>query len=408
MSIENRTVARLRLREEPAGSYELDMTSAGTSFTSFVDVPFISGSLQVSPMVKMLPTDHVQQFIDGYSEEIPGPKSWKLSFKMHLAPTGVAANASTTSVESVLATLQKICMGGISLSAGTDMASGVSTAGCTVTTGHGSRVPVGTAVGIGVQTTPQSFEVAEVKSQSTDAITWKRVTATTPVTGAVYRSSTIYLKEDPDTSMQFALDFVETDERLILMGGQGSFTVEIGNGELPTATFSIEGTDWLQYAGSAISVATFTNLAPVAVYGSEFQVCAVGSTSRGVLPISALAINPNLAYENVPYPGRQNVYRKRRVRSAPSVSGSFTVPYEAATWLTARANKSDHAIFAQIGSAAGNAMLISVPTIQILDVQPVEVGKLSYQQVSWKARHDAEIGGGATEITRSALRFHYV
>jgi hypothetical protein len=89
------------------------------------------------------------------------------------------------------------------------------------------------------------------------------------------------------------------------------------------------------------------------------------------------------------------------------IAGSFTIPYEAQTWFTSRASRTDHAVALQIGSTTtSGGVLLTAPTAQITDVQKADAGGIDSQQVSWKGRLDGDITSATTEIHRSAFRIH--
>src|SRR5690349_15412399 len=116
MSIESFLLSRMRVAVEPAGSYGVDIWAAGAGAASFLDVPFIEGTAQLTLTQKTLPPGTVQQYLDAAAKEVLGNKAASLSFSMVLAPTGVAANNATASItDSANAQLRilKAIMGGL-------------------------------------------------------------------------------------------------------------------------------------------------------------------------------------------------------------------------------------------------------------------------------------------------------
>lgn len=410
MTIELHALKRIRLRAE--STFATDMTSAGTSFTSFLDVPAMASGISLTLNQQMLSLDTTQQFVDGQEEKLVGIKSWSLSFTTPLAATGVLANTSTTSVTSALGKILTQALGAESLSAGSTVASGGSTTGCVVTGGHGSRVPIGSAIG---NAPVSAWELREVLSLSTDTITTK-MAFTTTMSGAIARSATYYLTEPAEapTTLQFAVEGVELDDRFILLGGRCTLAFGFAAGQVPTVQVTVTGNYWFRYtSGDALAAASYTNYSPIAMVGSELHVATVGSTAQALQsPCMGFTLNLNTSWIPLRTPGGvQTEFGLRRGRSNPVVSGSWTIPYQNDTYFDSLETYVDHAVFLQIGGAlidgtkGSGAVLISCPTVQIVNVQRVDADGVAAQQISFEGRSDNS-GTPTTSLARSAFRVH--
>ncbi len=400
MTIEIHKLQTIAVIAESAGQYAVDKTSAGTSLGSLTAVPFLEGTSTLTLGQAMLPNTQAQQYIDQIAEDIVGIRSWSMSMTMYLASTGTAADASTSSTTSPLGIFLKAIMGAEALSAGSTVASGGGVGGFVATGGQGTRLTAGNAVLVNSQ-------ARKIKTRSTDTITYAQEISSVSA-GTVYRSATYSMVEDPDTSLQFAVQGVETHDRWILMGGQGSFTLNIPIAGLPTITFTLSGADWLNYTGSALTAASYTATSPAVVMSSEFTLPTNAVTARNALDVQSLSISPNINYAPIRTPaGVMTILRMRRQRSVPAATMQFQTTYDAQTYWTGRAARTDYGFAFQIGATAGSTVLIDIGTCQITDVQRSEVDpQLAGQTVSLKARNDADCGTASTALERSFMKIY--
>jgi len=89
------------------------------------------------------------------------------------------------------------------------------------------------------------------------------------------------------------------------------------------------------------------------------------------------------------------------------VQGQFTLPYQDNTWFTGRNNRTDYACTYTMGVAAGSAVVLSAPTLQVLNPQrAADAGGLAAQTVMWKGRRDTDVGADTSEIGKSPFRIH--
>ena len=414
MSIEVSAVQRIRVITEAAGSFATDQTG---SLGSFVDVPAMEGTATVALGQEMLDPAYAQQHKDGRVTHILGRKSCSLSFSVPLASTGTAAASGISAVQGALGLLLAATMGGEDLGAGTTISdAGVADTDFDVASATG--LTAGTAMGVLVGTTT---EWRVIENIATLNVTPKLNFSASPSNGAVVNScATYYLKQDPDTSLQFAVYGAEQDDRWLLQGCQlQSMTLEVTSGQIPKITFTFSGATWTYGAststpitGSAIATATYSNVSPVAavsgVYYQQTAGTATYSASTSRLDVSQEAWSPAMAYVPQTSPtGVQTVLRWVRNRVNPVVSFTFNVPYQDTTWFAVRDAKTVKAFVRQFGSGtAGSTVLIEIPSAQVVDVQRVDDGGLAYQTVSCAAGLDTDIASNTGDQSFSPLRFH--
>jgi hypothetical protein len=87
---------------------------------------------------------------------------------------------------------------------------------------------------------------------------------------------------------------------------------------------------------------------------------------------------------------------------------SMNIPHENNDWFDNRDALTDYHIEWQVGtSAAGKAIVISLPRAECVNVQPVNQDGLAYQRVTFEATTDGATGSADSDLTRSAMRIHF-
>lgn len=417
MSIEVQAVQRIRGFTEV--TFGADSSASAGSFT---DLPIVEGSATITlTRDEMDPSQLVQSRLEA-RKRVLGKRSATLSFQLNLSPTGTAAASGVAAVTSALGLVLKNVMGAEVLGTGSTSAAGSTASVVNVSAGTGTRwanpgTLMGWANSAGV------VEWREVEARSTDAITLKRGFSGAPANGNVlYQAATYYFTENPTTSMAFIVEGLESDDRWLLTGCQavGGMTIalDLTGGAIPRVTFNFTAARW--YASDETSsdlrgtlgTATYTAYNPIVGEAGNFEVWTVGaptySTTQSI-HVSALAFEPAVAY--VPYtsPNGVNTVKQwvaSRNADAP-VKGSFTLPYESVVWFGHRNSRSDLACQYVAGVAAGSAVILSCPTIQILNPQrQADAAGLAAQVVMFNGRRDTDVGATTTEVAKSPFRIH--
>lgn len=414
MTIEVHSVQRLRVLSE--ASFAADGTGTLGNYT---DVPMREGSGTMTLMIDSLdPQTQVQSRVE-YREEVLGKRSATLQFTLNLAPTGTAAASGISAVQGALGLLLKATYGGETLGTGTTFTGGTATVP-TVTSAAGFLAggAIAWTNGSGV------LEVREIESIAANSITLKHAFSAAPTNAQVaYAAATYSFTEDPQESLQFIVEGVEAQDRWVLLGGQAvggvTLAVDPSGAALPSIQFSLTFAKWLdstECAGSITSTlgtASYTNYNPIVGQAGELRAFVVGAstlTTSSVVHCSALSFAPKVVFVPVTSPsGTNTIYRWRAGRVMPPVEGSFTTFFEDYTWWSARAAKSDYDIAYQMGQAAGSTVVITAPTVQIVNPQRVADGnQLAGQAVAFKGRRDTDTGASTTALAKSPTRIHLV
>ena len=414
MTIEVHSVQRLRVWSE--SSFATDGTGTLANYT---DVPVREGTGTMTLTLDSLdPMQQVQSRVE-YREEVLGKRSATLQFTLNLAPTGTAAASGIAAVQGALGLLLKATYGGETLGTGTTFTGGTATIP-TVTSAAGFLA----GGAIGWSNASGVLEVREIESIAGNSITLKHAFSAAPTNAQVaYAAATYSFTEDPQESLQFIVEGVEAQDRWVLLGGQavGGVTVAIdpSGAALPSIQFSMTFANWLdstECAGSitgTIGNATYSNYSPIVGQAGELRAFVVGAstlTTSSIVHCSALAFSPKVVFVPVTSPsGTNTIYRWRAGRAMPPVEGSFTTFFQDYTWWSARAAKSDYDIAYQMGQAAGSTVVITAPTVQIVNPQRVADGnQLAGQAVAFKGRRDTDTGASTTALAKSPTRIHLV
>jgi hypothetical protein len=391
-------------------------TDITASLASFLPVPFQEGSCQMTIGRNPQDPQTAVQYIDDYTEEVFGPKSWTLNFTMVLAPTGTAAGSATAAVQGCLGYLLAACMGGEDLGTGSTFSSGWTGSGGDV--GSGAGFSKGTA--IGWVNGSNLYEMRPLKNVSSNTLATKLAFSSSPANGNVaYSCATYYLTSDPQTSLQFVARSLEDDDDWVLMGGQlASMTLTCPlDGTLPTIQFAWQGVKWIYGADAAgsgslgdISPATYSNFAPVSGYNGYFHTQVNGKTtnSGSLVNVSAVAFKPNITYVKIPSPsGIEGVLRWRKTRKrGPSIEGSYTTYFENTARFIDRDDKDDRLIWYQVGQTQGLSVALEAGTVQYGDVQRINGGDIASEMVPWKGRRDGDITSASGDQQLSPWRIH--
>jgi hypothetical protein len=234
----------------------------------------------------------------------------------------------------------------------------------------------------------------------------------TPATGStVYCPVTFHLTDDPSSPLQIAYEGKETSHRYGYMGCNGGFTMAFENDTLATLSPTMQGMSWLKYGTATLAEATIANYQPIAVKDSELIVGTVGATTRNLIHTSARSMALNLVYQILATSsGVEGAIRPRRMHQPPVISGSFTTYRDGSgfDWESAQEDRTELAIFQQLGSTVGGTALLAAPTVQVAVPTDADISGTDGMTVNYKGRNDQAGAAAATDAERSAFRIHLV
>lgn len=415
-------VQRIRFQVVAATPTAAVGADSSASIGSFVDLPVREGTAQMVLTRDELDPMQVVQHIDEGRERVLGKRTATLTFTVNLAPTGTAAVTGTTAITSPIGRLLKAVMGGENLAAGSTSATSTAIVLKCSTASHASRWAAGCVVGWSNGTFVEWRGVESV-SPTAGTVTLKHGFSAAPsAAAALYNAATYYLTADPDTTLDFLVEGLDSDDRFLLCGGQAAtgigITFDLTGAAIPSVTFNLTFPNWYasNETGSAITgtlgTATYSASSPIVGEAGEYRCWTVGASTYVTttrLHVSAVTWEPHISYVPVTSPsGRNTVWRWKRSRNTDSpVAGSFTIPYEDTTWFAARNSLADKDAMQVAGTAAGSAVILDAPTIQILNPQrAADASQLAAQTLMWKGRRDTDVGSSTNDLAKSAFRVH--
>lgn len=414
MTCELATLQRLRVMAEAEGAAYFGVDNSSNVGMSGLDVPIVDGSLKWDAGAEFLDPKTASIFVDYNPEKLIGRYLPSISFKTALHSHGLTLSGTPAPPsDSTWAQLRmlKAIFGG-SFSTGTTAASTTTQAGTTatsivVTATHGARWSVGDAIAIRMSSTTNEIECRKITAISTDTLTLDQALSAAPANGSpCYGCVSVYLTENPATSLQFVLEGVDADQKLVIAGCQGSVKLDLPIGGIPMIDFDLKGAYFARLASGAVSAASLTFYSPIAATAMELTVPTVAATTRVQVDQSAHAIEVGAAYEPVRSgKGVNTILRWRRKKGVGS-KGSFTTVFEDTTWETKATAKTPLRVHQQIGNQVGSTILISQSTVQLVSYpkEAVHETGIGGQQVMYEARHPT---AWTDEKTRSVITLHF-
>lgn len=414
MSIEADLLRWFGIYVEPAGFYQVDESGTPASFISF---PYEENTLEANGARELLDPITGKNRSDGHDKKVLGVRACTVAAATMLHSHGQDLDGDvtpvTTATWALLRVLQATMGGSIATtneSAQTIVVvTGTTTTTVEVTAAHGGRFQAGGVIACETVSGSSLLEAREILSVAGDVVTVKEAFSAAPVTGQPVRGGiTVYLTEQPTTSLQVLIEGREAQDGRVYRGLQGGHSLTLPVGGRGQIAFALAGASWAPVGSVSGTVPSYANVSNFALNPLEVHVPTIGSTTLVCVDQSEVTIEPAITYApQKSGKATETIARMVRQPTRPIVKGTFTVPFEDDTWNTARDNREDRAVFVQAGNIAGSGMLISMPTVQITDVQKAAAGEgIAGQVVSFEGRHDEEIAG-ATEVGYSAYRLHF-
>lgn len=414
-------VRRIRIAQEPAGSYGVEQ-----SIGSFVDLPAREDSIKVllpepteSPML-------VQQHLHAYPSKVLMPKlgagiDLSTTISARTTRAGDATAAALVDVPDGL--LWHTAFGGVFEGTSTTIASTSTTTSlvCTDASGLAEGGAVALPTGPG-----GALECRVIKTISTDTVTLKLALSSVPTTGmVVYAAATVYMNALDGSQQMFLEALVEginTTDRWLLRGGQlkAPPTFDLTPGTIPKANWSWQMGDWNKADGThttmnpneTLTDQNYTSDGINAVFDSEFRIypMTVSTLPNTLVDAPTLSIAPQIKYGPHKTPaGIHTIKQWVMLRNdGPPVTGEFTLPYEGTTWLDRLEARTELALQMQVGSTVANgAVLFDVPRVSLDSFGREELDGLAGQKITWYGRLDNQTTSSSSNLQKTAFRVHF-
>ena len=418
MTVQVSALGRTRIAAEAA--FAVDETG---TLANFLDLPIVENSGTFVPLIEHLEPELQQQYLHSYtnSKMVLAKKSSTLALTTYLAGTGAPQDGNDTwsttwALGRLLAALMGSAYQGTPQVAVTLVTAGSTTSSINVTAGHGTGLgsPGGAYA---IELVSGLIEAREILSCTANTVVPKVAHSEAPAAGKkVYWATTFGLTNNLAgflSTLQFLVEGAEAGDEYVGLGMQGTLAIDITQGQIAKLSAQLTGASWARPSVTSLSAATITNFSPIAHMTSELILgtgTLTATQTRNLVSHSSSTWTPGLA--NLPVtspegPASSGVIGWKRARGR-AITGQVQVYDDTATnWITADANRTDLALFQQIGMTTAGIVLLSAPTVQLSVVPPrTPANDLYGFLVSWAGRNDEAIATPTTDVQRSAFRVH--
>lgn len=424
MAVYQSKIGRIRIAPEAVFGVE-------ESVGNFIDMPWLETVGATITLLRPVETPgHAQQMLDGYPIGVLMPKRAKIEITFNLETLTTKALSGVTPAVHWLGLLLRAFGFTSFLPTGTTV-SGTGSSVNVVNFTSAASYRAGASYAVRNPTTGL-FEIREIESISTNAVTNKMAHAAAPTTAGwdIMAGATYYLDPRPGQalpSLQAAVEGASPFDRWLVKGlvGESLSFEDLQPGGIPKVKMTLQAPMWLSADGSAtvmdlvgevLGLATYTNNITNVVKDSDLRFGTVtNATLPGMAHVSKIEFTPNIKIVEIPSPaGIETVAGYARVHEPPAIRGSLTLPFEDLSFFSARDSRTSHRVHYQISTAASvGGVLLSAPTIQVVDVQRADENGLQYQKVDWVGRHDEEtvtaaaVGSSDHALAKSSLRLGF-
>lgn len=376
---------------------------------SFADIRAIDPRINLDQQMHEIGEN--QQRITQFAGHVLGRKAAStLQFGASLRGDGTALSTGASAANDTLQDLLELCMGGSESDAGsTEDSSASTTTSIVVQNGHGSRFHSGGAIMVEGTGPNGENEISIIESISTDTLTLKVALSNAPTNGDnVWNSYTTYVDPSSTSTWQFQAIGDDSAEVFLALGCVGGFSLAnlLQTDGLPTVNFDMMVTEW-QSDSASLTAGSYDGADFLGTTeGMEVHYQDHGNTTRNLISVSALDIQPNITRTQLFARGnadKQHTDRIRMTGCAPTAT--FTADPSSA-FYTAHANQTEKILLVTFGRTAGSSWAIEIPRAVISAVpQPAGHAEQNAVSVALRARED-NCGGSATARERSPIRVH--
>ena len=418
MTVQVSALGRTRIAAEAA--FAVDETG---TLANFLDLPIVENSGTFVPLIEHLEPELQQQYLHSYTDSkmVLAKKSSTLALTTYLAGTGAPQDGNDTwsttwALGRLLAALMGAAYQGTPQVAATLVTAGSTTSSINVTAGHGTGLgsPGGAYA---IELVSGLIEAREILSCTANTVVPKVAHSEAPAAGKkVYWATTFGLTNNLAgflSTLQFLVEGAEAGDEYVGLGMQGTMSIDITQGQIAKLSAQLTGASWARPSVTSLSAATIANFSPIAHMTSELILgtgTLTATQTRNLVSHSSSTWTPglaNLAVTSPEGPASSGIIGWKRARGR-AITGQVQVYDDTATnWITADANRTDLALFQQIGMTTSGIVLLSAPTVQLSVVPPrTPANDLYGFLVSWAGRNDEAIATPTTDVQRSAFRVH--
>lgn len=364
---------------------------------------------------EQLPSEPLRSFrVQRYVTE-HGFTRGQVTIEGDLVSTGVELNKDATATKDSTSKLLEQMIGGYQAGgsagsgAGSLVASGASSTGVTVTAAQGARFDkLGIPVAVETASASGLFEVTEIKTVSTDALTFTRALTFTPAVGAkVINAQVLYPTDQPTGTLQWLVEHTRDRDNIFLyLGCQGTVSLTWALGQKVRWSTQQQVTKILHddeittpQGGGSMSVYTLDGGSPVIARAGAISFNPSTATTRVAPNVAELTIDLGIAWIDVPsFNGTEGRAGFEQAPGAPSFK--IKVPHADETYKDALVAQTPYRLIAQAGNVGGRMLAFCAPYCQIVEIAPTQVNGLEYDEITCIMLADASLADQSDDMRR--------
>jgi hypothetical protein len=366
-------------------------SSFGADMTSNIAANFID--LSVCKHVEIM-TDTVvgrdQTIVQGAYQQndvvISEIDPWHAEVQCYLRATGTAATAAAPIVKTSQSKFLEVILGGYQGNAGSLVVASPSptTTTFSVTGGQGARFSEGQLIVIMLAGGTVGY-LRLVTTVATDALTiWPALPSAPSTADIVLNGQILYPTDSPSGSLNLLVEkAVDRNDIYNGLGGQGTFALDMGRGNLVSWTCALMGKRYLHddefttplTSGSTITRGTYDGSQPIhSMNGLVHFGTAAGTTLTSILD-AGLTVNFGIANVEVPQMSGIDGFAQWQRNTRGDITVEITVPGAHETYADGFQAGTKYGLLVQFGSSSTSIRGFAMPTLQIMKrPEPVEAG----------------------------------
>lgn len=331
----------------------------------------------------------------------------KLTFSTGLRGTSTAAGSAVQAkgaADLAEGQLLKNAFGGETLGTGTTVDDeSATTTSFDVASAAGLAAGQAIAIAVG---SPAALEANVIASVAGTTVTVVRAFSAAPANSAVVYAAATYYPVAPSGSLQLQAMGNE-DAYFRFLGCQADLKfANLAAAQGGMINWELMAASWVKKTGAALTIPTFDNLVnpPIPGHASKLYIQDVGTTTRNVVDVSAIEIDPGLAPAQIPsVSGVEGV--QAYAQGVPVPKLKLTINAHSGDYIDDWGTQQPYYLHYQIGATAGNVVLLELPNFT-LDNVPERASVVNAHLGQALAGTGRGYGSTETDLCRAPIRLH--
>lgn len=353
---------------------------------AFIRMHPIAGTVESAAMQAGIDRSQLSPKAWDVLDTVDGIKEGTVAFGHYIQPAATVLDHSATvpaATDVPLNAVLKTLLGGVSVAAGSQVATATSESAVTVTSGHGSRFPAGQI--ILVDDPADGIVAARVLTRATDDITfWPSLSDTGEVGDEIINTYTWF--PTPENARSFAVALAHASNAALQwqwQGGTGDLELMFERGALAQIKVNGKFATWQGPAALSYSTARVADpmAAPLAVRNCKLHLQPLATTTRVNYAADAVKVTTKGGMQHLEtltggIEGRRGVARVEGLNEA-FAELELELPFDGQldTWWGAK-TKLTSMLVVQVDTATGRrAIVVDAPRCVIKDKPAIKRGK---------------------------------